>query len=234
MPSCAVVIAVVIADSLWFAAGRLYGRRFLTSLVRFSLSLDTTLRTARSWFERFGVPLLALSKFVPGLGLVSSPLLGTTQIDVRVFVFWDLVGAALWARRGRGSAAGGLWLTSSWVALAFGLAIGAGLGFADDAGLPDVALLVIHLAAAALALLLLRAGLHHVLLHEQRDARIGPPRVCPHCFRVVPAMPFCPMCGVAEQATTLNPLPLVRTRKAGRGPAGPSRGRATAASGTRQ
>lgn len=36
-------------------------------------------------------------KFVPGLGLVSSPLLGTTQIDVRVFVFWDLVGAGLWA-----------------------------------------------------------------------------------------------------------------------------------------
>jgi membrane protein DedA with SNARE-associated domain/rhodanese-related sulfurtransferase len=93
----AAVIAVVIADSLWFAAGRLYGRRFLNSLVRFSLSLDTTLRTARHWFERFGVPLLALSKFVPGLGLVSSPLLGTTQIDVRVFVFWDLVGATLWA-----------------------------------------------------------------------------------------------------------------------------------------
>ena len=63
-----------------------------------------------------------------------------------------------------------------------------------------------------------------MLLHEQRDVRIGPPRVCPHCFRVVPAMPFCPMCGVAEQATTLNPLPLVGTRKAGRGPARPSRG----------
>jgi rhodanese-related sulfurtransferase len=82
---------------MWFAAGRLYGRRFLNSLVRFSLSLDSTLRTARHWFERFGVPLLALSKFVPGLGLVSSPLLGTTQIDVRVFVFWDLIGAASWA-----------------------------------------------------------------------------------------------------------------------------------------
>jgi membrane protein DedA with SNARE-associated domain/rhodanese-related sulfurtransferase len=93
----AAVLAVIIADMLWFSAGRLYGRRFLNSLVRFSLSLDTTLRTARHWFERFGVPLLAVSKFVPGLGLVSSPMLGTTRIDVRVFVFWDLVGAALWA-----------------------------------------------------------------------------------------------------------------------------------------
>jgi membrane protein DedA with SNARE-associated domain/rhodanese-related sulfurtransferase len=93
----AAVLAVLIADSLWFAAGRLYGRRFLNSLVRFSLSIDSTLRTARRWFERFGVPLLALSKFVPGLGLVSAPLLGTTQIEVRVFLLWDLIGATAWA-----------------------------------------------------------------------------------------------------------------------------------------
>ncbi|MDR5812424.1 MULTISPECIES: DedA family protein/thiosulfate sulfurtransferase GlpE [unclassified Caballeronia] len=93
----AAVLAVLIADSLWFAAGRLYGRRFLNSLVRFSLSIDSTLRTARRWFERFGVPLLALSKFVPGLGLVSAPLLGTTQIEIRVFVLWDLIGATAWA-----------------------------------------------------------------------------------------------------------------------------------------
>jgi membrane protein DedA with SNARE-associated domain/rhodanese-related sulfurtransferase len=93
----AAVVAVVIADSLWFAAGRFYGRRFLNSLVRFSLSLDSALRTARSWFERFGVPLLALSKFVPGLGLVSSPMLGTTQIEARVFLMWDLAGATMWA-----------------------------------------------------------------------------------------------------------------------------------------
>ncbi|WP_277187316.1 DedA family protein/thiosulfate sulfurtransferase GlpE [Caballeronia sp. BR00000012568055] len=93
----AAVLAVLIADSLWFAAGRLYGRRFLTSLVRFSLSIDSTLRTARNWFERFGVPLLALSKFVPGLGLVSAPMLGTTQIEVRIFVLWDVIGATAWA-----------------------------------------------------------------------------------------------------------------------------------------
>ncbi len=93
----AAVLAVLIADSLWFTAGRLYGRQFLNSLVRFSLSIDSTLRTARNWFERFGVPLLALSKFVPGLGLVSAPLLGTTQIAVHVFVLWDLIGATAWA-----------------------------------------------------------------------------------------------------------------------------------------
>jgi len=93
----AAVLAVLIADCLWFAAGRLYGRRFLNSMVRYSLSLDATLRIARTWFERYGAPLLAISKFVPGLGLVSSPLLGTTAIDVRIFALWDTVGAVAWA-----------------------------------------------------------------------------------------------------------------------------------------
>jgi hypothetical protein len=170
-------------------------------------------------------PLLRAGNFVPGssvMAVVTQAVVRGISVPLVAAATTGYVGAALWARRGRGSGAGGLWLTSPWVALAFGLAIAAGLGFADDAGLPDVALLVIHLAAAALALLVLRAGLHHVLLHEQRDVRIGPARVCPHCFRVVPAMPFCPMCGVAERATTLNPLPLVGAGGPGR--SGPGRG----------
>ncbi|MDX6335016.1 MAG: hypothetical protein QOG05_2356 [Streptosporangiaceae bacterium] len=160
-------------------------------------------------------PLLRSGNLVPGssvMAVVTQAVVRGISVPLVAAATTGYVGAALWQRRGRGSAAGGRWLASPWVALAAGLAIAVGLGFADDAGLPDTALLVVHLAAAALALLLLRIGLHHVLLHEQRDARIGPPRVCPHCFRVVPAMPFCPMCGVAEQATTLNPLPLVGAR----------------------
>ncbi len=52
-----------------------------------------------------------------------------------------------------------------------------------------------------MALLALRTGLHHVLLHEQQNLRTGGTRVCPHCQRPGPAMPFCPSCGVAERAT---------------------------------
>ena len=46
----------------------------------------------------------------------------------------------------------------------------------------------------------LRVGLHHVLLHEHHDFAIGPPRTCTSCRHVVPAMPFCPQCGVAQNA----------------------------------
>lgn len=93
----AAMTATLMADSLWFATGRLRGRRMLNRLVRFSLSLDAAVRVARGRFERFGAPLLAVSKFVPGLGLIAPPLMGTTSVDVRLFLFWDGVGAALWA-----------------------------------------------------------------------------------------------------------------------------------------
>ncbi|MGE8474195.1 MAG: DedA family protein, partial [Paraburkholderia hospita] len=93
---CAAVGATLLADSMWFFVGRVRGRRLLNGLVRFSLSLDTTLRTARGVFERHGAPILTLAKFLPGLGLISAPLLGTTAIATSVFLFWDAVGASLW------------------------------------------------------------------------------------------------------------------------------------------
>lgn len=93
----AAVCATLLADALWFTTGRLRGRRMLNSLVRFSLSFDATVRVARNVYERYGAPLLAISKFVPGLGLISAPLLGTTSIDPRIFLLWDLLGASLWA-----------------------------------------------------------------------------------------------------------------------------------------
>jgi rhodanese-related sulfurtransferase len=51
----------------------------------------------RNVFERFGAPILMVAKFLPGLGLISAPLLGTTAIHVSAFLLWDFVGASLWA-----------------------------------------------------------------------------------------------------------------------------------------
>ena len=111
------------------------------------------------------------------------------------------ISAALWKGQGAGSAAGGRWLTHPALAVAVALAVETGLGYADDAGLPNAVLLTVHLVAAAAALLALRIGLHHVLLHEGQCAGQGVAGECPNCGRTGPDMPFCPDCGVTERAS---------------------------------
>jgi membrane protein DedA with SNARE-associated domain len=54
-------------------------------------------RTTRALFERFGVGIVAVSKFVPGLALITPPLMGTTLIAPVVFVAWDTLGTVAWA-----------------------------------------------------------------------------------------------------------------------------------------
>jgi hypothetical protein len=55
-------------------------------------------------------------------------------------------------------------------------------------------------AAAALALLWLRATIHVGLMEEANEARIGPPVPCGNCARLTPQHTFCGWCGVSLQA----------------------------------
>ena len=93
----AAVVAALIGDSVWFTAGRKYGRRLIRVIARISLSVDTSVRITRSLFERFGTPIVAVSKFVPGLALITPPLMGSTRIAPWVFFSWDAAGTAAWA-----------------------------------------------------------------------------------------------------------------------------------------
>ena len=93
----AAVLGAVIGDGAWFTAGRLYGRKLIATLGRLSPAVDSRVETARSLFERFGVPLVSISKFVPGLGLITPPLMGTTAVDIRIYAAWDLASAFAWA-----------------------------------------------------------------------------------------------------------------------------------------
>jgi hypothetical protein len=86
------------------------------------------------------------------------------------------------------------------VALVAALLIQIGLGFTDLSFLSGPVLILLHLVAIGLAMLLVRVGIHHVLLHEALDVAIGPPMLCAHCGHLVPAMAFCSQCGVAERA----------------------------------
>lgn len=96
------VAASLIGDSVWFYAGRRYGNRTLQSLCRLSLSRDTCMKRTERFYGRFGVRVLSVAKFIPGLSMVSVPLAGAMQARLPLFLRYDGLGAALWAALGLG------------------------------------------------------------------------------------------------------------------------------------
>ncbi|QGZ63781.1 DedA family protein/thiosulfate sulfurtransferase GlpE [Paraburkholderia acidisoli] len=94
------IFAMLIGDSVWFLAGRLYGGDTLKTLCKLSLSRDTCVKKTERFFGRWGVRVLAVAKFVPGLSLVSVPLAGAMGVPYRQFIGFDGIGAALWSGTG--------------------------------------------------------------------------------------------------------------------------------------
>ncbi|HYL88351.1 MAG TPA: DedA family protein/thiosulfate sulfurtransferase GlpE [Burkholderiales bacterium] len=93
----AAVLASYIGDGLWFAGGRLYGRRVLSLLCRVSLSPDSCVRQSEFHFERWGKAVLIVSKFIPGLSAVTPPLAGAMRMGWPSFIVLNGIGIALWA-----------------------------------------------------------------------------------------------------------------------------------------
>jgi membrane protein DedA with SNARE-associated domain/rhodanese-related sulfurtransferase len=91
------VLACYIGDGLWFASGRLYGRRVMRLLCRVSLSPDSCVRQSEYQFGRWGRAALVISKFVPGLSTVTPPLAGAMGMGWPSFVLLNGIGIALWA-----------------------------------------------------------------------------------------------------------------------------------------
>lgn len=89
-----------LGDAAWFLTGRRFGYRVLDGLCRVSLSPDTCVRRASGFFERRGVKLLLISRFVPGLSLVAIPIAGAGHTPFSRFTTYDLLGAALWVSVG--------------------------------------------------------------------------------------------------------------------------------------
>ena len=174
----------------------------------------------------FAATITLLSPWLGNGQLLHEPV--TTSLAQAVFrgLSWPLIsamvtgliGAAMCVTsRQQPTAARGRWLTSPALALLFALVIQVGLGFAAQAILPPTVLILTNLAAIAIVIIVMRVVLHHVLLHGAHGAVIGPPRVCAQCSHLVPAMPFCPNCGVADRA-------IARHRRSSAPPPSPAQG----------
>lgn len=115
-------LASMLADSLWFLAGRRFGRRVLALLCRISLSPDSCVRQSELSFARRGIATLVVAKFVPGLSTLAPPLAGALGMSASSFTLFNLAGTALWA--GSGIAGG----------VVFHDQIGSLLGYLSDLG----------------------------------------------------------------------------------------------------
>ena len=91
------VVASLIADLGWYAAGRRIGSSILKTLCRVSLSPDSCVRQTESVFTRWGAASLTVAKFIPGFASVATAMAGVIRVPLPRFVLFDAIGAMLWA-----------------------------------------------------------------------------------------------------------------------------------------
>jgi membrane protein DedA with SNARE-associated domain/rhodanese-related sulfurtransferase len=97
---CVAVAGGVLGDLVWFQGGRKYGDKTLKTICKLSLSRDTCVKKTERFFGRWGVRVLLVAKFIPGLSLVSVPLAGAMGVRLRSFIVHDGAGVALWGAVG--------------------------------------------------------------------------------------------------------------------------------------
>jgi membrane protein DedA with SNARE-associated domain/rhodanese-related sulfurtransferase len=155
------VAACLIADVIWYAAGRRYGGRVLRTVCRISLSPDSCVRQTEALFARWGVWSLLVAKLVPGFATIATVLAGNSRVPILTFLFFDALGACLYA----------------------GIGIGLGVVFHEAvdgllSGLEDMGRIALPLLALGVVLFIAsKAWNRHRLIAEFRGARITVPEL---------------------------------------------------------
>jgi membrane protein DedA with SNARE-associated domain/rhodanese-related sulfurtransferase len=90
------IAAALLADSMWFLAGRRFGHHVLRILCKLSLEPTTCVRRTQDSFGRRRGVMLAFAKFVPGLATLAPPVAGQNGMAFPNFLFFDGIGATLW------------------------------------------------------------------------------------------------------------------------------------------
>jgi len=125
------VSASLLADVLWFSAGRRRGHRVLSWMCALTLEPDSCVRRAETVFAARGLRALLVAKFLPGVNAIAAVLAGIIGIHAARFVVYATMGGLLWA---------GSWL---------------GLGYFFSAAIIDVVSAATRLGLSVIGLLAL-------------------------------------------------------------------------------
>jgi membrane protein DedA with SNARE-associated domain/rhodanese-related sulfurtransferase len=98
----AAMLATIVADGIWYVAGRWRGRSVLSMLCRIALEADSCIRRTETFFVKHGAPSLILAKFIPGLSTIAPPLAGVMGLSFSAFLLYDGLGAFIWVGSGVG------------------------------------------------------------------------------------------------------------------------------------
>ena len=91
------VLACLAADGIWFWLGRKWGSQAVRILCRLTPDPRTCSRDAHDKFGRYGLPLLCVAKFFPGLDGLMPPLAGAEGVSLTGFFTLDAIGSLLWS-----------------------------------------------------------------------------------------------------------------------------------------
>ncbi|MBK7591990.1 MAG: DedA family protein [Betaproteobacteria bacterium] len=100
------IVASVLADGLWYWAGRGFGYRVLAGLCKLSINPTSCVSLTEARFMRWGIWSLLVAKFVPGFSTVAPPIAGALRMSLPRFLLAAAAGAGLWA----GAALGTGWM----------------------------------------------------------------------------------------------------------------------------
>jgi membrane protein DedA with SNARE-associated domain/rhodanese-related sulfurtransferase len=92
----AATVAALMADSLWYVAGKWRGRSVLTVLCRIAIEPDACIRRTETFFLKHGAPSLVVGKLIPGLSTIAPPLAGIMGLSVSAFLLYDSLGIIVW------------------------------------------------------------------------------------------------------------------------------------------
>ena len=93
----AAVLASVLADGVWYLAGRAFGYRVLSGLCKLSINPGSCVSQTEGRFIRWGAWSLIAAKFIPGFSTVAPPIAGSLRMPPVRFIAAAGAGAALWA-----------------------------------------------------------------------------------------------------------------------------------------
>jgi len=91
------VLGCLAGDGIWYWIGRKWGSKAMRILCRFAPDPRGCSNDAQQKFRRYGLPIICVAKFIPGLDAVMPPLGGAEGVPIARFFALDAIGSLLWS-----------------------------------------------------------------------------------------------------------------------------------------